>query len=466
MDTEAHPTSTARRFRDALKGSDAARAIAAAVVAPVIVALTVPDLWWIPTAVIVGLSALGEIILARWASRGLAGIEHAGSVEQRRFASRLLIAGGCIVTLCAIESFILAFAPMPGPIIGYVFAMGAIVRLVVQKASPRTMMKLSSPLLGIAMAANAMAIGGWIGITLTIVGTIILTYANSRISIIAVSELITRRTEAEALALVLEQRVEERTAELRAAMLEAENANNTKSIFLANMSHELRTPLNAIIGYAELIEESNPTGETAEDLRRIQGSARHLLSVINDVLDIARMDAEKLSLRDESIRCDKLCREVLETIADTAAANRTTYGFRVADEAEVVFADRVRLKQCLMNLLSNAAKFTQGGRIDLHVYEAELKGTPAIAFDVADTGIGIAPTAQSGLFLPFVQNDSFHHKQQGSGLGLSITRRLARAMGGDVTFESEPGRGSTFTLLLPRARIDELETEHALGAAA
>jgi signal transduction histidine kinase len=233
------------------------------------------------------------------------------------------------------------------------------------------------------------------------------------------------------------------------------------------MSHELRTPLNAVINYTEIVEEDLAAGDTADaprHLERVRSSGKHLLGLINEVLDFSKTDAEMLSLKDELVSVQDLAREAMDTVAPTAARNNTSCDLIIQPGADQFCADRTRVKQCLENLLSNAAKFTHGGRIILHVRTSGVADEQTITFEVSDTGIGIAKEVQSRLFQPFVQaDDSITRSSGGTGLGLSITRRLARLMGGDVTLDSDIGKGSRFTLTLPRERR---QTAHTAAVAA
>ncbi len=240
--------------------------------------------------------------------------------------------------------------------------------------------------------------------------------------------------------------------DLDAARLSAESANVAKSQFLATMSHELRTPLNAIIGYGEmLIENADDRGDhqDRQDLRRIHGAAHRLLTLINDVLDLSKIEAGGMEVSAEAVDVQALVNEAVETVKPAAIANNTSM---VVEAAPLGMAetDGFKLSQCLLNLMSNAAKFTKDGKIKLRARRENDAGADWLVFDVIDTGIGISVEAQAKLFQPFVQADaSTTRAYGGTGLGLAITRRLARMLGGDVTVKSAIGQGSAFTLRVP-----------------
>jgi len=231
----------------------------------------------------------------------------------------------------------------------------------------------------------------------------------------------------------------------------AEQANQAKSAFLANMSHELRTPLNAVIGYSEMIEEelAERGGDPSvlADVGKIKGAGKHLLGLINDVLDLSKIEAGKVELNYDQVEVMQLVDQVCSTAQPLVAANRNQLAVSAAADVGSIEADITRLRQVLFNLLANAAKFTSEGQIRVGVRrEADDAGRERIFFDVADTGIGMSESQLAKLFQPFVQADSATtRKYGGTGLGLAISRRLCRLMGGDVTVTSEPGKGSCFT---------------------
>ena len=239
--------------------------------------------------------------------------------------------------------------------------------------------------------------------------------------------------------------------DLLRARREAENANSAKSQFLASMSHELRTPLNAIIGYSEMLQEdAAESGEAraVPDLQKIHAAGKHLLTLINDVLDLSKIEAGKMQLHLESFDVAPLVEQVAATIQPLVERNANRLELRCDASVGAARSDTTRLRQVLLNLLSNACKFTDHGRITL---EVERSGD-ALVFRVRDSGIGMTPEQLGRLFQAFSQADaSTAARYGGTGLGLVITRRLCQLMGGDVVVESEPGAGSTFTVRLPAA---------------
>lgn len=241
--------------------------------------------------------------------------------------------------------------------------------------------------------------------------------------------------------------------DLEKARDEALSASLAKSEFLANMSHELRTPLNAIIGYSELLQEENEEDGgkvTADDLQKINKSGHHLLTLINDILDLSKIEAGKMDLHCEAFTPIDLIDDVLMSIEPLARKKGNKLDISLGIQLGEMYADRMKLRQVLINLLSNACKFTENGTIKLTASRIDDETKGELHFAVSDTGIGISLEQQQQLFQQFKQVDSTTTREyEGSGLGLALSRQLCRIMGGDILVESTPGQGSTFTIVLP-----------------
>jgi PAS domain S-box-containing protein len=238
----------------------------------------------------------------------------------------------------------------------------------------------------------------------------------------------------------------------------AEQANQTKSEFLANMSHELRTPLNAIIGYAQILQEdAEDTGQDAmlPDLKKIESAGKHLLGLINDILDLSKIEAGRMEIYLEPVSVPALLEEVRTLTAPLASANGNKVELAVEPGIGSIQTDVTKLKQSLLNLVSNACKFTKEGRVGLDVRLKDGAAGRDIVFEVADSGIGMTPEQQAKLFQAFSQADSSTtRKFGGTGLGLAITKRLCNLLGGDVEVTSEPDKGSRFIITLPLREAD------------
>jgi signal transduction histidine kinase len=254
----------------------------------------------------------------------------------------------------------------------------------------------------------------------------------------------------------LEELVEERTSKLEGKTIELEQANihlqeldRLKSVFLASMSHELRTPLNSIIGFTGIILQGM-SGEVSEEQRKqltmVKNSASHLLSLINDILDISKIEAGRVELSPEEFSLDGAVREVVETLSPTASEKGLEFMTEVP-EGITLFSDKRRVKQVLMNLVSNAVKFTDQGSVKI---TSRVPGDETLEVRVIDTGVGIKREDMDKLFQPFQQIDvSLTKKHEGTGLGLHLSRKLADLLGGDVLVKSEYGKGSEFTFTMP-----------------
>jgi signal transduction histidine kinase/CheY-like chemotaxis protein len=272
---------------------------------------------------------------------------------------------------------------------------------------------------------------------------------------------------------MLAQRVEERTGELSRANAELARAARLKDEFLASMSHELRTPLNAILGLSEALQEEayGPLSDRQrKSLGTIESSGRHLLDLINDILDLSKVEAGRLELQLSDVPVARLCEASLQFVKETAHRKGLKISSTVDDQLGAIVADERRIKQVLVNLLSNAVKFTpSGGRVALDARGDVAEGV--VRFAVSDTGIGISAENRDRLFKPFVQIDSsLSRSYGGTGLGLALVYRLVKLHGGSVLLESTPGDGSRFTAVIPwrpvASRAEERRPEHATPAAA
>jgi signal transduction histidine kinase len=241
-------------------------------------------------------------------------------------------------------------------------------------------------------------------------------------------------------------------AEIEYKNRQLQMASENKSQFVSSMSHELRTPLNAIIGLTEMMVTNAArfgTEKAAEPLRRVNAAGNHLLGLINQVLDLSKIEAGKLELNPQAVQLAQLIDDVVGTARQLAEQNKNRLIVEAQENLGTITVDAMRLRQILLNLLSNACKFTKGGEVKLQARRVA-DGRDVIELSVSDTGIGMTPEQQAKLFEEFTQADATTAQRfGGTGLGLAIARKLTRMMGGDVTVTSEPGKGSVFTVRLP-----------------
>jgi PAS domain S-box-containing protein len=272
----------------------------------------------------------------------------------------------------------------------------------------------------------------------------------------------TQRKDAERLALLVD--------ELRVTQQRAETATRAKSEFLASMSHELRTPLNAIILYSELLQETaEDEGQTGSisDLKRIQSAGKHLLELINGILDLSKIEAGKMVLSPETFHIKTMVSDLVDTVQPLVEKNRNTLTVRGADDIRPMYGDLTKTRQILLNLLSNASKFTHDGAITVTIRQCTFDGTDCVEFTVTDTGVGMTAEQSQKVFDPFTQADvTTTRKYGGTGLGLAIVSRFCDLMGGSVSVESRLGEGSLFVVRLPREMTEAVDTPAPAGAAA
>lgn len=447
---------TIRRFAEVAWTRHGPTRYASVALTPILVALLVPGWWW---AFCSAGALAGVIIDLRTQHAFNRLVERVESLDDAGLALAIKnhIRGLAIITAAYVLPYAaLAFAPQPAPVIGILFCAGAALICATLHVMTRTMIFYTAPMVIIGLMINAFTLSdGLNAIILTVMAGIMGLNAivAARGGAHSFGDLITARLKAEEAAEDMERRVEDRTAQLAVATKRAQSANKAKSMFLANMSHELRTPLNAVIGYSEIIEEDLESGDTESsvaDLARIRSSANHLLTLINEILDLSRIESGKLDLKPAVFDITVLLRGAIDTVRPTAAKNRTICQLNLASGIDMMRSDETRVRQCVLNLLSNAAKFTQNGVIALDLRTCRIGKARGVAISVKDTGPGISAAHQARLFQPFTQIDSTKTRaHDGAGLGLAITRRLARAMGGDVQVSSKLGHGATFTLYLP-----------------
>ena len=261
--------------------------------------------------------------------------------------------------------------------------------------------------------------------------------------------------------------------DLSLARDQAFEASQAKSVFLANMSHELRTPLNAIIGYADMLFEDATRAANQQqisDLEKIIASGRHLLSIIDNVLDLSKIESGELRTDLNEVSLDSLIQELSLTISPIAEFNHNTFTVNCPPGIGTLYTDARKLRQCILNILENACKFTQHGKIRIDVEEENKNGQEWLKFSVSDTGIGISEEQARKIFSDFTQADSSTTKHYaGAGLGLSLSKKYCELLGGLITFVSEEGKGTTFIVSVPKrvkqdisVNLDEIDPSNGI----
>ena len=270
-------------------------------------------------------------------------------------------------------------------------------------------------------------------------------------------ELRQYREQLEELVSVRTEALEKANWNLKEAKHIADQANLAKTVYLAQMSHDLRTPLNSIIGLTEMMVEDTEAEnllDIQETLSRLTGAEEQMLALLNDILDLSKIEAGKMTLNEEPIVLSGIADNALSTAQSLAQANNNKLTMRCSDSLENIYVDPIRLQQILLNLLGNACKFTKDGEVCLAMESTQTKGQDRVLFSITDTGIGMDQESLESLFQEYGQiGPTLDAKNKGTGLGLSISRKIARLMGGNITVKSELGVGSTFTVNLPLRRL-------------
>lgn len=389
--------------------------------------------------------------------------------SDRRTAGALFVLG-CLFSIalfCVMPVILAASGGRSGRVLGVLMAASSLVsvmlftfqapRFMVLCAAPATLALLAMPFIPFTQAPSD-AMQGAIGVACGVVG--FLAY---------IGRSAFNNTKMVSAWRAANQAAKDRALEAELKRAEAEEANRAKSEFLAVMTHELRTPLNAVIGYAEIIQEdlqADGRKELADDASRISGSARHLLGLIDQILNLSSVDAgaEGLSPRDVDMR--RLLEEAVHAVQDEARGSNNRISLRVDSDAEWAYTDGGKLVVCVAALLSNAVKFTQDGLIAVTAGRDVMDGRDVLCIAVSDTGVGIRSGDMDRVFKPFTQIDGSSTRTKGGmGLGLSIAQRMAHTLGGEVSAVSEFGAGSTFTIRVPM-RLAQDQAQTATRAAA
>jgi signal transduction histidine kinase len=354
-------------------------------------------------------------------------------------ARRLCLHIAAICALYTLPVIGLSFSNQSGQVFGLILGASILMNIASQHVIHARLILFSMPIPALAFLIAALPLaGGHPWIVFFVIAIFVLQAALlTRVATIAYHNLIMARASAEAEGI---------------ARGIAESANETKSNFLANISHELRTPLNAVIGYGEILKESaefEARSSDVQDIEKVLVSARRLLHLVGEILDTSKIKAGNLSLEVMAFDVASELRTCLDMIGPSVATNRNELVTNIAPDIGMAVADPLRFSQCVLNLLSNALKFTQDGIVSLVATRETLGRKPVIRVKIVDTGIGLTPAQLAIIFQPFTQADpSTTRKFGGTGLGLSLSRSLAQMMGGDVTVTSEPAKGSCFELMI------------------